>query len=121
VWGVWCVCVWGGGAFFKNDFCAGSLSCASSGPGALHEHLCRMITLAQPHHVFSASSLFTASVAVLLPLSKAMPGPLFNFSAYLGSIIAVNAGYPFIVGTIVAWFGLFGPGVILMFAVRARS
>jgi hypothetical protein len=49
-----------------------------------------------------------------------MPGPLFNFSAYLGSIIAINAGYPFIVGTIVAWFGLFGPGVILVFAVRVK-
>lgn len=46
-----------------------------------------------------------------------MPGPLFNFSAYLGAIIAWNAGYVFIVGTIVAWFGLFGPGVMLMFAV----
>jgi chromate transporter len=46
-----------------------------------------------------------------------MPGPLFNFSAYLGSIIAFNFGQPFILGAVVAWFGLFGPGVILMFAV----
>jgi chromate transporter len=46
-----------------------------------------------------------------------MPGPLFNFSAYLGSIIAFNFGQPFILGAVVAWFGLFGPGVMLMFAV----
>ncbi len=48
-----------------------------------------------------------------------MPGPLFNFSAYLGAIIAYNAGQPFIIGTVLAWFGLFAPGVMLMFAVRA--
>lgn len=52
-----------------------------------------------------------------LLLRQAMPGPLFNFSAYLGAIIAWNRGYAFIVGTVVAWFGLFGPGVMLMFAV----
>ena len=45
-----------------------------------------------------------------------MPGPLFNFAAYLGAIIAWNAGYFPLIGTIVAWFGLFTPGVVLMFA-----
>ena len=48
--------------------------------------------------------------------SQAMPGPLFNFAAYLGAIIAWNAGYFPLIGTIVAWFGLFTPGVGLMFA-----
>jgi hypothetical protein len=47
-----------------------------------------------------------------------MPGPLFNFAAYLGAVVAMNAGQPFILGTVVAWFGLFSPGVVLMFAVR---
>ena len=46
-----------------------------------------------------------------------MPGPLFNFAAYLGAIIAINAGYFWLTGVAVAWFGLFGPGVALMFAV----
>jgi chromate transporter len=45
-----------------------------------------------------------------LGLAQSMPGPLFNFSAYLG---AVYAGVP---GALVAFFGLFGPGVILIFA-----
>ena len=45
-----------------------------------------------------------------------MPGPLFNFSAYLGAIIAWNAGYNTMVGVVLAWFGLFGPGILLMFA-----
>jgi chromate transporter len=46
-----------------------------------------------------------------LGLAQSMPGPLFNFSAYLG---AVYAGVP---GALVAFIGLFGPGVILIFAV----
>ena len=40
-----------------------------------------------------------------------MPGPLFNFSSYLG---AVYKGVP---GAFVAYCGLFGPGVILIFAM----
>jgi chromate transporter len=46
-----------------------------------------------------------------LGLAQSMPGPLFNFSAYLG---AVYQGVP---GAIIAWMGLFGPGNILIFAV----
>ena len=44
-----------------------------------------------------------------------MPGPLFNFAPYLGCIIAIKFGYPFILGAVLAWFGLFSPGVMLMF------
>jgi len=51
-----------------------------------------------------------------LGLVQAMPGPLFNFSAYLGAIIAWNAGYFPLIGVVVCWFGLFTPGVVLMFA-----
>eukprot|EP00878_Enallax_costatus_P032069 GHUV01035167.1.p1 GENE.GHUV01035167.1~~GHUV01035167.1.p1 ORF type:complete len:335 (+),score=47.08 GHUV01035167.1:103-1107(+) len=50
-------------------------------------------------------------------IAQAMPGPLFNFSAYLGAIMAMRAGYVFIVGTLLAWFGLFGPGVMLIFGI----
>ena len=46
-----------------------------------------------------------------LGLAQSMPGPLFNFSAYLG---AVYQGVP---GALVAYVGLFGPGVILIFAM----
>jgi chromate transporter len=45
-----------------------------------------------------------------LGLAQSMPGPLFNFSAYLG---AVYQGVP---GALIAFLGLFGPGVILIFA-----
>ncbi|GLI64225.1 hypothetical protein VaNZ11_007423 [Volvox africanus] len=48
---------------------------------------------------------------------QAMPGPLFNFSAYLGAIIARRRGDLFLEGAVLAWFGLFSPGVMLMFGV----
>jgi chromate transporter len=45
-----------------------------------------------------------------LGFAQSMPGPLFNFSAYLG---AVYQGVP---GALVAFVGIFGPGIILIFA-----
>jgi chromate transporter len=44
-----------------------------------------------------------------LGLAQSMPGPLFNFAAYLG---AVYQGVP---GGLVAWVGIMGPGVILIY------
>ena len=52
-----------------------------------------------------------------LAMAQAMPGPLFNLSAYLGAVAARRAGVNVVVGIMCAWFGLFGPGVILIFAV----
>ena len=46
-----------------------------------------------------------------LGLAQSMPGPLFNFSAYLGAV------YKGVGGALVAYVALFGPGVILIFAV----
>lgn len=43
-------------------------------------------------------------------LIQALPGPLFNFSSYLG------AAYLGIKGAFIAWLGLFGPGVTLILA-----
>jgi chromate transporter len=43
-------------------------------------------------------------------LVQALPGPLFNFSSFLG---AVAQGF---VGAVVCWVGLFGPGILLIFA-----
>jgi chromate transporter len=44
-----------------------------------------------------------------LGLAQSMPGPLFNFAAYLG---AVFKGVP---GALIGFVGLFAPGVILIF------
>lgn len=46
-----------------------------------------------------------------LGIAQSMPGPMFNFAAFLG---AVTAGFP---GSITAAVGLFGPGFILIFAM----
>ena len=52
-----------------------------------------------------------------LAIAQAMPGPLFNFSAYLGAVIAQNAGVFAMIGIIVCWVGLFAPGIIIIFAI----
>eukprot|EP00741_Cyanophora_paradoxa_P018158 tig00021038_g17531.t1 len=66
-------------------------------------------------------------------LVQCLPGPLFNFSAYLGAIamgvsykvnvltgqlvpVSTDIGYG-ILGSVIAWLGLFGPGVMLIFGV----
>jgi hypothetical protein len=43
-------------------------------------------------------------------LSQAMPGPVFNLSAFLGGVVA---GLP---GALLAWASLFGPGLLLILA-----
>lgn len=43
-------------------------------------------------------------------LVQSLPGPLFNFSAFLGGI------YKGMVGAVLAWIGLFGPGLLLILA-----
>eukprot|EP00924_Labyrinthula_sp_SR-Ha-C_P016003 snap_masked-scaffold_4-processed-gene-16.25-mRNA-1 protein AED:0.03 eAED:0.05 QI:0/-1/0/1/-1/1/1/0/505 len=43
-------------------------------------------------------------------LVQALPGPLFNFSSYLGAI------YEGLTGAFIAWAGLFGPGLLLILA-----
>mmetsp|Transcript_26557 Transcript_26557/g.41569 ORF Transcript_26557/g.41569 Transcript_26557/m.41569 type:complete len:297 (+) Transcript_26557:102-992(+) len=50
-----------------------------------------------------------------LGLAQAMPGPLFNISAYLGALAASKAGVNALVGVACAWFGLFGPGVLVIY------
>jgi chromate transporter len=46
-----------------------------------------------------------------LGLAQSLPGPLFNFSSFLG------ATYKGVLGAIVAELGLFGPGYILIFTM----
>jgi len=46
-----------------------------------------------------------------LGLAQAMPGPLFNLAAFLGSAVG-GVG-----GAAICWLGLFGPGVMLIFGV----
>mmetsp|Transcript_30756 Transcript_30756/g.73889 ORF Transcript_30756/g.73889 Transcript_30756/m.73889 type:complete len:571 (+) Transcript_30756:69-1781(+) len=50
-----------------------------------------------------------------LAISQAMPGPLFNLSAYLGALIASKAGWNAITGVVCCWVGLFGPGILVIY------
>lgn len=68
-----------------------------------------------PPLVFVLHPLSAFTTCSGLGVVQALPGPLFNFSAYLGAIIAMNAGYNFMVGAVLAWFGLFSPGVMIIF------
>jgi chromate transporter len=45
-----------------------------------------------------------------LALAQSMPGPLFNFAAFLGAVVAS------VPGGILGFIGLFGPGIMLIYA-----
>mmetsp|Transcript_20186 Transcript_20186/g.50509 ORF Transcript_20186/g.50509 Transcript_20186/m.50509 type:complete len:369 (+) Transcript_20186:1-1107(+) len=52
-----------------------------------------------------------------LGVVQAMPGPLFNLAAYIGAVAARRAGVNILSGIAVSWFGLFGPGIMLIYGV----
>jgi chromate transporter len=52
-----------------------------------------------------------------LALVQAAPGPMFNFAAYLGAVMAQRAQKNVIAGALTCWTGLFAPGVTLIFGV----
>ncbi|KAI0111792.1 chromate transporter-domain-containing protein [Daldinia grandis] len=49
-----------------------------------------------------------------LAIAQAFPGPNFNFAVFLGGLTAINHGYPSITGAIVAFCGIFFPGIVLV-------
>lgn len=49
-----------------------------------------------------------------LALIQAFPGPNFNFAVYLGSLTAINGGYSSAAGAILAFVGIFAPGMIMV-------
>jgi chromate transport protein ChrA len=49
-----------------------------------------------------------------LAIAQAFPGPNFNFAVFLGGLTALNSGQPAIVGAIVAYLGIFFPGMVLV-------
>jgi len=55
-----------------------------------------------------------------LALAQAMPGPLFNFAAFLGAAAgrrAYKSAAEAVAGAALCWLGLFGPGVLLIFGI----
>ncbi|KAL2258890.1 hypothetical protein VTK26DRAFT_7623 [Humicola hyalothermophila] len=49
-----------------------------------------------------------------LALIQAWPGPNFNFAVFLGSLTALNAGQNSAAGAVLAWTGIFAPGLVLV-------
>lgn len=49
-----------------------------------------------------------------LAIVQAFPGPNFNIAVFLGSLTAKNAGYNPLFGAVLAWVGIFAPGMVLV-------
>lgn len=49
-----------------------------------------------------------------LAIIQSFPGPNFNFAVYLGSLTAINGGYPSAGGAVIAFLGIFAPGLVLV-------
>ena len=49
-----------------------------------------------------------------LAIAQSFPGPNFNFAVFLGSLTASNSGLPSISGAMIAFVGIFFPGIVLV-------
>lgn len=49
-----------------------------------------------------------------LAIAQSFPGPNFNFAVFLGGLTAVHGGYPAIAGALIAYLGIFVPGMVLV-------
>jgi chromate transport protein ChrA len=49
-----------------------------------------------------------------LAIAQAFPGPNFNFAVFLGGLTATNGGLPSAAGAIIAFVGIFTPGLVLV-------
>ncbi|KAG8988245.1 hypothetical protein FRB90_002869 [Tulasnella sp. 427] len=54
-----------------------------------------------------------------LAVIQALPGPNFNFSVYLASLTAKNAGLPTAAGALLGWVAIFLPGLALATAASS--
>ncbi|KAH7201456.1 chromate transporter-domain-containing protein [Fusarium oxysporum] len=49
-----------------------------------------------------------------LAIAQAFPGPNFNFAVFLGGLTAIHSGYSSFAGAVIAFCGIFFPGIILV-------
>ncbi|OLN90317.1 putative transporter YwrB [Colletotrichum chlorophyti] len=49
-----------------------------------------------------------------LAIAQSFPGPNFNFAVFLGGLTAINAGRSSIGGALLAYLGIFTPGMVLV-------
>lgn len=52
-----------------------------------------------------------------LALIQAFPGPNFNFAVYLGSLATKGSSLPSVAGMLIAFLGIFAPGIIIQTGV----
>ena len=71
----------------------------------------------QPDNIATNSWVTEDQFFAGLALVQASPGPMFNFAAYLGAVMAQRAGKSVVAGALTCWTGLFAPGVTLIFGV----
>jgi chromate transport protein ChrA len=53
-----------------------------------------------------------------LAIIQAFPGPNFNFSVYLGALTIVSTNVPTVFGALLAFVGIFSPGIVLAVGVQ---
>jgi chromate transport protein ChrA len=53
-----------------------------------------------------------------LAIIQALPGPNFNFAVYLGALTFQKTQYPTILGSLIAFIGIFFPGLTLAIAIQ---
>ncbi|KAF2876931.1 chromate transporter [Massariosphaeria phaeospora] len=54
-----------------------------------------------------------------LAIIQAFPGPNFNFGVYLGGLVLAPTRIPTVVGALLAYVGIFAPGIILAVGVQS--
>lgn len=54
-----------------------------------------------------------------LAIIQAFPGPNFNFSVYLGALTLASTGIPTVFGALLAFLGIFAPGIIIAVGVQS--
>lgn len=94
---------------FANMYLAGTII---FGGGPVVIPLLREYTV-QPGWVSSRDFL------IGLAIIQAFPGPNFNFAVYLGSLALRNSGTSTFVGALLAYFGIFLPGLALSVGVES--
>ena len=53
-----------------------------------------------------------------LAIIQALPGPNFNFSVYLGALAVAGTRYHSLLGAMLGFVGIFGPGILLTLGVQ---
>ncbi|KAH7020829.1 chromate ion transporter [Microdochium trichocladiopsis] len=89
-------------SLFANMYLAGTII---FGGGPVVIPLLREYTVAE-------GWLSTRDFLIGLAITQAFPGPNFNFAVYLGSLTAINGGYPAAAGAALGFAGMFAPGLI---------